>query len=165
MSRSWSSAVAEPYCSNIWDVKFPFCVVPQELLEDKRQLQRVNAAITNFIAQDLAQMLQLPVERREDDDYVRVGFLGIKAESTTCPDTMVARGCVIAVGLRSGMMSSTTRISVCTLLGVPFMTTRLFHHGMLFLERIGSCLCMTSCMCCIWDSLLMQEGPSCPTNK
>ena len=78
--RSWSSALAESFTTNIWDVKFPYCVVPQELVEDKRRFRTVNAAITNLIADDLRQMLELPVERREDPGFIRVGFVGVRAD-------------------------------------------------------------------------------------
>ena len=80
--RSWSSACAEPFTTNIWDVKFPYCVVPQELLENKRQFRDINAAITALIAEDLQQMMRCPIdeEGRENGDFVRVGFLGVKAD-------------------------------------------------------------------------------------
>ena len=69
---SWSSCLAETSATNIWDVKFPFCAVPEEWVSDAADWKRVNAEITKIIADDFQRLMR--------DDSLRAAFVGVRCD-------------------------------------------------------------------------------------
>ena len=69
---SWSSALAEPHATNVWDIKFPFCVVPEEWVIDQRDWERLNEEITNIIADDFQELLR--------GGSPRAAFVGVRCD-------------------------------------------------------------------------------------
>ena len=64
--------MAEACGTNIWDFKFPFCVVPEEWTANAEEWKVVNEDVTKIIADDFTKLMSSP--------KLRAGFLGVRCD-------------------------------------------------------------------------------------
>ena len=58
MPRSWSSVLAESSVTNVWDIKFPYCILPAEWIQTKESFRELNVALSKIALWDFEQLLR-----------------------------------------------------------------------------------------------------------
>ena len=84
--------MAESNVTNIWDIKFPYCVVPAAWISTKRGFRELNVALSDLVRWDFEQLLAGRVPDTAYDGAksssafsdqalpLRAGYVGIRAD-------------------------------------------------------------------------------------